>query len=99
MTERLRCCVPFCRRTFKREPGDSDDVEIICGIHWRLSPKSWRRRITMLRRRRRKLYGDTPHWEFPAGSEARINSYRLDLLRHKLWLRCKQAAIEIAGGI
>lgn len=36
---RQPCCIPGCRRTFK--PDGSR--ETICGVHWRLAPKSWRR--------------------------------------------------------
>jgi hypothetical protein len=45
MTNRLQCCVPFCRRTIKRE-GRPDFAEWICGKHWRLLPQ-----------KRRKVYG------------------------------------------
>lgn len=36
---RLRCCVPFCRRTTAR----CEHEEWICGDHWRLVPKDQRR--------------------------------------------------------
>lgn len=96
---RLRCCVPFCGRTFKPEPGDSDSTEIICGKHWRQAPKAWRRRRTKLLRQYRKFHGDRAFWNYPAGSAQRRDCRRLDILIHRLWDRCKSAAIEAAGGL
>lgn len=49
--ERICCCVPFCRRTFKNDKGYG---WIICGKHWRLADKSLRRRRTKLLRRYKK---------------------------------------------
>jgi len=50
MSERLRCCVPFCRRT--RKNVDPHMAEWICGDHWRL-----------LDLRHRRVYGRyTRHW-------------------------------------
>lgn len=48
--DRVACCITGCRRTFKREAGDADGVRVICGRHWRMAPKSWRRRGTLFRR-------------------------------------------------
>lgn len=48
--DRVGCSVPFCRRTFKRV---HEHEEVICGKHWRLAPKRWRRRVTLFRRRGR----------------------------------------------
>lgn len=93
---RLRCCVPFCGRTFRNDEGCA---EVICGKHWRLAPKAWRRRYGLLRRRRLKRYGENASWLYPAGSEARIECVRLDTLLDKLWARLKAAAIETAGGL
>jgi hydroxyacyl-ACP dehydratase HTD2-like protein with hotdog domain len=39
MQKRLKCCVPFCRRTTAR----ADFTEWICGEHWRLLPLRARR--------------------------------------------------------
>lgn len=50
MSERVRCSVPFCKRTFKRQHPDE---VTICGKHWRLAPKQWRRRFTLFKRRGR----------------------------------------------
>lgn len=50
---RLRCEVPFCRRTTKRPEGTSAGCRWICAGHWRLTSAGWRKRLKMLRRRRR----------------------------------------------
>lgn len=55
---RLRCVVPFCRRTFKRQPDEPRDVTIIviCGKHWRLGDAKLRAlRTRALRKKRRRL--------------------------------------------
>lgn len=95
---RIPCVVPFCRRTADEAKYPSGTV-IICGKHWRLAPASWRRRRSKLERRYSRQFGDTPFWEFPAGSPQRIEAARLDRLIHVLWTRCKRAAIEAAAGI
>ncbi|MFC2248798.1 hypothetical protein ACETRX_04155 [Labrys portucalensis] len=92
---RLRCCIPFCRRTF----ADDGSSEVICGKHWRQAPKAWRRRHTKFLRRYRKHHGDRLYWDYPAGSEQRRDCRRLAILVDRLWDRCKAAAIEAAGGI
>lgn len=54
MTERLRCCVPFCRRTTKQ----AEFPEWICGDHWCLLPKQ-RRRAYGRHVKRWRRYGPT----------------------------------------
>lgn len=44
---RLACLVPFCRRTRHNREGFS---EWICGKHWPLVPKRWRRYLTAAKR-------------------------------------------------
>ena len=51
MTERIACCVPFCRRTTLNKHGWS---EWICGDHWRLIPKPLRRVQGRINRRARR---------------------------------------------
>lgn len=48
MSERITCCVPFCRRTYHNREGYS---EWICVDHWRLTAKIDRKIYS----RRRKL--------------------------------------------
>lgn len=96
MTDRLPCCVPFCRRTFKNDEGF---VEMICGKHWRMASQVKRRRRTRLFRAYRKRFGDNDYWNYPAGSPQRIAAVRLHRLCQKAWQSCKRDAIERAAGI
>lgn len=54
MTERLRCLVPFCRRTWK---GDGWATEWICGRHWRETNQKRRRAYCRMKNRFRR-WGD-----------------------------------------
>lgn len=44
MTDRIPCCVPFCKRTRQAIP-ELFLVEWICGEHWRMTSPLWRRRF------------------------------------------------------
>lgn len=55
MPGRIPCCIPGCRRTFKREPDDAEEVRVICGRHWRMADTRLRNRHKQLLRRYRKL--------------------------------------------
>lgn len=81
MTTRIACCVPFCRRTCRNDRGWA---EWICGNHWRLVPKQYRRAYQRFLRHRRKPPRDTV-LTASAGD--------------RLWSRVKRAAFEAAGGI
>ncbi|WP_137136636.1 hypothetical protein [Rhizobium sp. FKY42] len=94
MSERVACCVPFCRRTTKH-----DCSEWICGPHWMAVPSRLRRRKYRLFRLYKKRFGSNSFWVYPAGSSNRIMAVKLDRLCAKAWDRCKAAAIETAGGI
>lgn len=96
MTDRISCCVPFCRRTCRNDEGY---VEHLCGKHWRLADKHLRRRRGKIERRYRRRFGNTGFWEYPAGSSERIEAVRLWRLLDRLWERCKKQAIERAVGI
>jgi len=98
VTDRIPCCVPYCRRTASRAKFPHCS-EIICGKHWRLAPAAWRRRRSRLARRYRRRFGDNPPWHYPAGSPDRIDAVRLRRLDNQLWERCKKAAIEAATGL
>ena len=84
MSDRIPCCVPFCRRTASRAKI-GDHTEIICGKHYRLASATLRRRLTKIRRRYRYI--------LPPGELARL--HELDL---RLWDRIKAQAIERAAG-
>lgn len=53
MTDRISCCVPFCRRT-RANPGFT---EWICGKHWTSLPKDRRRVYGRLKGRWRRFGG------------------------------------------
>lgn len=95
MIDRLACCVPFCRRTRRKETYN----EWICAKHWAAVPVTLRKRKALMYRRYRKQFGNTPYWKYPAGSPDRIEAVRLDRLCRVTWERCKVAAIEKAAGI
>jgi hypothetical protein len=93
--ERVACCVPFCRRTFKAE----GQTEVICGDHWRAIPIRYRRLKSLSGRRYRALCGDKGYWEFPPGSPQRMKGHRLARQCEFFWERCKREAINRAMGI
>lgn len=79
---RLRCIVPFCRRTAARErfPGAA---EFICGIHWRATPKRYRRLLRRIKRR----------WDRGEKTATLLS------LGDLVWTRLKRAAVEAAVGL
>jgi hypothetical protein len=58
MTERLRCCVPFCNRSQKR----GKHTEWICGKHWSVVPRNYRALYTKVKRRLKKNPDDERRW-------------------------------------
>lgn len=96
MSDRISCCVPFCRRTFKNDEGHT---EVICRKHWRLASPYMRCRKTKFFRLYRKRFGETPYWQYPAGSPQRLEALRIDKICERIWKACKKQAIERAAGI
>jgi hypothetical protein len=94
MTDRVSCCVPFCKRSTKW-----DCSEFLCGKHWPAIDARLRKRKYRLFRRRKHLFGDNASWTYPAGSPHRIQCVRLDRICDKAWNACKKQAIERAVGI
>jgi hypothetical protein len=94
MSDRLGCCVPFCRRTTKR-----DCSEWVCGPHWAAVPTLLKKRKYKLFRLYKRRFGTNGYWAYPAGSPNRLLAVRLERLCEKAWKRCKRAAIETAAGI
>jgi hypothetical protein len=95
---RLRCCVPYCRRSASRDKFPNVD-EIICGKHWRLAPKAWRVRKRKIERYYRRHFGDQGYWNFPPGSARRLKAVQAHRLDNLMWDRIKRHAIEVALGI
>lgn len=56
MSLRISCCVPFCKRTKRKEEGYS---EWICQKHWSLVPAGRRRAYRRIRRQLRQRH---EHW-------------------------------------
>ena len=83
MKDRIPCCVPFCRRTTRRRPEWTGEVEWICGPHWKAVPRDLKLNVS---RWRRRLRAD------PGSAKA---AFRFDMA----WRRCRRVAIEAAGGI
>ena len=96
MSDRIHCCVPFCRRTTK---DDGHVSEFLCSNHWPTISPHLRRRESKLRRLYKRRFGDYAFWHFPAGSPKRIEALKLRRLYEKAWERCKSQAIERAAGI
>lgn len=99
---RLHCVVPGCNHTRGQRKGESpitDQTEWICAKHWMAVPAHMRRRKSTMYRRYRKHFGDTPFWQFEAGSPDRLHSARLDRACRLAWALCKRAAIERGLGI
>lgn len=84
MTDRVRCLVPFCKRT---TPAGrfGPDAQWICGNHWRMIPKD-RRRVWGRLRKQWRRYG-------PSAGE------NFDARWWRIWDRLKRSAIEAATGI
>lgn len=53
--ERIRCCIVGCGRTFKRQPDDHENVQLMCGRHWRMADTKLRDRNKLARKRLRKI--------------------------------------------
>lgn len=52
MTDRIKCEVPFCKRTRGDRKGDPvvDGMQWVCGDHWRAIPRTLRRTYYRARR-------------------------------------------------
>lgn len=82
---RIRCCIPFCGRTFKLRADEDADTETMCGKHWRLGDKWLRvKRARVVRMINRGV-------QEPDLTKA----YRE---AHRLWELVKAQAIERAMG-
>jgi hypothetical protein len=95
--DRIRCCVPFCRRTADAEKFKGQ--QIICGKHWRLASPTLRKRHRRIVRMYRQRFGENGYWHYLPGSEKRVECVRVGRLCDALWERCKREAIERAVGL
>lgn len=106
MTVRLRCIVPFCKRTRGQRKGErpiSEGEDWICGEHWRLLSPSTRAANQKVLREARRICARKPayrcFWTMPPGSSDRLAAVALWRRVDAAWERCKREAIERAGGI
>lgn len=107
MTHRIRCCVPFCRRTIDPAKLEVGHTEWICEKHWRTVPRAIKQRRRQVKRRiaqlQRMWLSDQrgrKRWD----EGARYTRYCWTITRayqadHSVWDSCKAAAIEAAGGL
>lgn len=99
MSDRLKCVVPFCRRTRKKN-GHS---EWICSVHWPMvSQRTRRRKVENSRFIRRELRRNpmaSEYWRMKPGSPERLKAVAMWKVSDSIWLKCKQEAIEVAAGI
>lgn len=95
MSNRIACCVPFCRRTAKREAF----TEIICGKCWRKAPKARRQVYSRLLRRYRRRFGNNCFWTYPPGSAERLECVALTRRCDVIWAAIKKRVIERAAGL
>ena len=102
MTDRISCCVPYCRRTVAKDRIDPHN-EWLCQKHWRLVP-----RAVKAKKRLADRIWNRANNRFLANYTAQECSFTepqyqralsaLNLAR-SLWARCKREAIERAVGI
>ena len=96
MTARLRCLVPYCRRTRGPHKGElpiDEWEEWICGPHWRLvsqATKAEKNEAFRLFRKAARIL-DPAHREKVLG--------RLGFRAARAWEKCKAEAIERAMGV
>jgi len=101
MTDRIPCCVPFCKRTAPRSRHPSPDAEIICGKCWRRSvSQALRARRRALRQRGKRIHRLIYKFGLQGDEAACARLWApLDRAWARNWEACKKAAIEAAGGI
>ena len=83
MSDRISCCVPFCRRTTAKDKLAYGATEWICQPHYADVPLKLKRQRSALRRRNIKRQ----EWE------------RYVITDNRMWARIKKRAIERAAGI
>lgn len=88
MTDRLSCCVPFCKRTRGDRKNDplTSGMEWLCQDHWKLVPARLKRRRAKLRRIEKR-------------SNDLCIEFRAEEADARVWAACKRKAIEGAAGI
>lgn len=102
MTGRIRCCIPGCGRSFRREACYVEETELICGRHWRMADVKLRERSKRARARVRKIDRLGMRKAIVARGLERLNrAFDLAMsLEQKTWEAVKEdATIKAAFGI
>lgn len=100
--DRIGCCIPGCRRTFKRGADDDEHSEIICGRHWRTGDTKLREQHKRLRKRLRKIQRLAMRHAIRARGDARLDRVWAMVARAcgKAWVAVKEdVTIKAAFGI
>ena len=105
---RTNCCIPGCNRgTTTIEPMPAGHVsmdtgrgrhEFICGKHWRLVPRSWKRRRRKTHRWMKRTWPDGVAWHELAEDQRRQHETAFRLSK-KIWARMKAHAASPLDGI
>lgn len=98
---RTNCCIPGCHRgTTTIEPIQDGYVstdtgrgshEFICSVHWKLVPRSWKRRRRLFHKQVRKSWPDGVSWA-ELTEEQRRQHVKAFTLSRKMWKRMKAHA-------
>lgn len=92
-SERIGCCVPFCRRT--RSMAGSAVDEWICGQHWKLTDHTLRAGFFRWEQRAKRVRMESPSTLGKGQRLLRIKS----VIWHRYWERLKKQAIERSAGL
>ena len=93
--ERVRCCVPFCRRT--RAPQDRF-AEWVCPTHWTAVDRRLRRLHARCKKAANKATWRNPRWGWAVKDPDSV-AWHAVAREARVWERCKRQAIERAAGI
>jgi hypothetical protein len=100
MSERISCCVPYCRRTHHNRERFSG---WICAKHWALVSRSTKTALRVNKRRIRTVLRQRPeyaeYWKMPPGSPRRLRAVAMWARHDQIWQTCKAEAVERAAGI
>ncbi|RWF63913.1 MAG: hypothetical protein EOQ34_30070 [Mesorhizobium sp.] len=102
MSDRIACCVPFCRRSIAKD-RNGGHTDWICGVHWPGVSRKLKAEYNLAKRRARRIIRRKPiyreYWKLPPGSPGRCSAVAMWARLDSIWARCKRDAIERAAGI
>lgn len=94
--ERLACCIPFCRRTFRNDKKGTPwqaGMEVMCSKHYQTAPLDLRQRDRQLRRLLRKAE------RLLNGRKRHVLGRRIVTWQWECFAKIKLAVTERAAGI